>query len=804
MTANHQELIARMRPQDKVKLLSGQGLWRTASLPEFGIRDFVMTDGTYGVRYSSAQIDQQESWNISDFLSVVQQDAGQQATDSDKGGSEVLFGHSRPATCFPNGSSLACSWDVALVEQMGRALAIECQSMGVGLLLGPGINIRRTPLAGRGYEYYSEDPLLSGDLAAALINGLQQQGVGASLKHFACNNSEYMRTEMDSIVDERALHEIYLYGFQRAIAKAQPWTVMSSYNRLNGEQTSQHHWLLTRVLREEWGYQGLVMSDWYGIKDRPASLLAGNELAMPENALDNAELLAAIEQGRIPAAVLDQACLHMLQLIDKVQAGCQPGTVADFASHHPLARRIAAESLVLLKNDQDLLPLNGQQLRRLAVIGKPAQQPVIQGSGCATTQPWQQDCPLDEIRSQAGSGVQIDYAVGAPDDQHDDAAALQQACTIAAAAEVAVVFVSTPIGMDGENGDRQHLGLLPSHDRLISRLAAVQPKLVVVLCNGDAVLMPWLPQVPAVLECFFAGQGMGHAVAATLFGVNNPSGKLTTTLPNSLEETPAYLHYPGENGRHHYGEGLFVGYRYYDKRQLQPLFPFGFGLSYTRFDYRELQLSSQDMTEHDTLTVSIEIHNSGERDGKEIVQLYIAPPPSPLARPPQALRGFDKLDIPAGSSRHAHFTLQREDFAYYDPAHGSWVVDSGPHEIRIAASSRDIRLQATVAVTAQPPYPRLKADSSLVQLTRHPPMLQAVAELVASKCALSVDDARAKLIQMAPNMFGGLFITLTAMLELDISRAELQLILDRFNSMPSCNQARDVAVFSSQRQDPVT
>jgi beta-glucosidase len=779
MQLSHTELIARMCPADKVKLLSGQGLWRSASLPHLGIHDFVMTDGTYGVRYSSAQIDQQQSWNISDFLAVIQQDAGQQTDEDGKGGSEALFGHSRPATCFPNGSSLACSWDVDLVQQMGRALGMECQSMGVGLLLGPGINIRRTPLAGRGYEYYSEDPLLSGDLAAALIKGLQQEGVGACLKHFACNNSEFQRTEMDSIVEERALREIYLYGFQRAIAKADPWTVMSSYNRLNGQQTSQHHWLLTRVLREEWAYQGLVMSDWYGIKDRPASLLAGNELAMPENPLDNAELLDAIEQGRIPQDVLDSACLHMLQLIAKVQAGRRPGTVADFASHHQLARRIAAESLVLLKNQHKLLPLDGQQLHRLAVIGKPARQPVIQGSGCATTQPWQLDRPLDEIRTLAGSSVQVDYAIGAPHDEHDDETALQQACAIAAAAEVAVVFVSTPIGVDGENGDRQHLGLLPSHERLISRLAAVQPRLVVVLCNGDAVLMPWLPQVPAVLECFFAGQGMGHAVAATLFGYHNPSGKLTTTLPNTLEETPAYLHYPGENGHHLYGEGLFVGYRYYDKRQLQPLFPFGFGLSYTHFDYQNLQRSSSSMDEFGSVTISVDIHNSGTRDGKEIVQLYIAPPPGALARPTQALRGFVKLDIPAGGMRRAQFTLQREDFACYDPAHAAWVVEGGLYEIRIGASSRDIRQQTMLTVHSKPLYPRLTADSSLVQLTRHPPMLQAVAELVASKCPLSVEQAQAKLADMAPDMFGGLFITLTALLGLDISRAELQQLLEQ-------------------------
>jgi len=783
MKSSHAELIARMSAQDKVTLLSGRGLWRSATLEQWGIRDFVMTDGTYGVRYSTAQIEQQESWNISDFLAVTQQEAGQPAADSDKGGiggSEALFGHSRPATCFPNGSSLACSWNVELIQQMGQALAIECQSMGVGLLLGPGINIRRTPLAGRGYEYYSEDPLLSGELAAALINGLQQQGVGACLKHFACNNSEYMRTKMDSIVEERALREIYLYGFQRAITKAKPWTVMSSYNRLNGEQTSQHHWLLTQVLREEWGYQGLVMSDWYGIKDRPASLLAGNELAMPENVLDNAELLAAIEQGRIPDEVLDHACLRMLQLIAKVHAGQRPGTVADFSTHHRLARQIAAESLVLLKNEGRLLPLDGQGPGRLAIIGKPACQPVIQGSGCATTQPWQLDSPLDEIVKLAGNALHIDYAVGAPDDEQDDEAALQQACALAATADAAVVFVSTPIGMDGENGDRQHLGLLPSHERLISRLAAVQPRLVVVLCNGDAVLMPWLPQVPAVLECFFAGQGMGHAVAATLFGFNNPSGKLTTTLPNSLEETPAYLYYPGENNRHHYAEGLYVGYRYYDKRQLQPLFPFGFGLSYTRFDYQKLQLSSSRLHEDDTLSVSVEVHNIGPCHGQEIVQLYVAPPPSQLSRPLQALRGFVKLDIPPGASRTAHFTLQREDFAYYDPAHARWVVDSGLHEIRLGTSSRHILQRETLWLSAEPRLPFIEADSSLLQLALHPPLLQAIAELIASKCPLSSSQAKQKLQDMASaEMFVGLFITLTAMLELDISRDELQQILDR-------------------------
>lgn len=346
-------LIAAMTAEEKVALLTGSGLWRTASLPQHGIADIVMTDGTYGVRYSSAQIDGDEKWSMDDFISVITQTADRVNGEEPaaKGGSEALFSSSLPATCFPNGSSLACCWDVDLVYQMGQALGRECQQMGVGILLGPGINIRRTPLAGRGYEYYAEDPVVSGDIAAALINGLQQEGVGASLKHFAANNSEYRRTEMDSIIDERALREIYLAGFQRAIAKSRPWTVMSSYNRLNGVQTSQDPFLLTQVLRDEWGYDGVVMSDWYGIKDRPASLLAGNDLAMPETRRDKQTLLAAIHAGEVPMAVVDRACLRMLTLLDKVQRHRRPQTQADFPAHHALAQQLAAESIVLLKND---------------------------------------------------------------------------------------------------------------------------------------------------------------------------------------------------------------------------------------------------------------------------------------------------------------------------------------------------------------------------------------------------------------------------------------------------------------------
>ena len=777
MNTEFTSIIAAMSAEEKVSLLTGSGLWRTASLPQYGIDDIVMTDGTYGVRYSKAQIDGDEKWSMDDFLSVITQTADQVGEVGEKGGSEALFSTSLPATCFPNGSSLACSWDTELVQQMGRTLGIECQHMGVGLLLGPGINIRRTPLAGRGYEYYSEDPVVSGDIAAALINGLQQEGVGASLKHFAANNSEYKRTEMDSVIEERALREIYLAGFQRAIAKSRPWTVMSSYNRLNGVQTSQDPFLLTQVLRDEWGYDGLVMSDWYGIKDRPASLMAANDLAMPETRRDKQTLLAAIESGEVPAEVVDRACRRMLELVSKVHRHRRPDVRADFNQHHLLSQQLAAESIVLLKNEGQLLPLTPEKARRIAVLGKPAQEPVIQGSGCATTVPYLLDRPLDEIFDLAGSDFDIRWAIGTPDDLRCDEEALAQARLAAQEADVAVIFVSTAVGEDGENGDRRDLSILASHERLIREVAAVQPNVVVVLANSDAVVMPWLGACRALLETFFAGQGMGRAVAELLFGRRNPCGKLTVTMPGSLEETPAWLHYPGENLRHYYGEGLFVGYRYYDKRRMTPLFPFGFGMSYTHFAYDNLTLSAPRCGEADTLSVSIDLTNCGEMAGKEIVQLYVSAPESELIREAQALKAFCKVELTAGETRRVSLQLPVADLACYHPGLKSWVVTPGRWQIRVGSSSRDLPLAADVEIVTPPRYVPLCDDNSLQQLIQQPTAFARVVALIAGKSPLAPADIEARLIRLAPDMFCGMLIALTEFLALDISRDELNAAL---------------------------
>lgn len=779
MNRDFKTLIAAMNAEEKVALLTGSGLWRTASLPQHGIDDIVMTDGTYGVRYSSAQIDGNEKWSMDDFISVITQTADRANAEEPaaKGGSEALFSASLPATCFPNGSSLACSWDIDLVYQMGQALGRECQHMGVGILLGPGINIRRTPLAGRGYEYYAEDPVVSGDIAAALINGLQDEGVGASLKHFAANNSEYRRTEMDSVIEERALREIYLAGFQRAIAKSQPWTVMSSYNRLNGVQTSQDPFLLTQVLRDEWGYDGLVMSDWYGIKDRPASLMAGNDLAMPETRRDKQTLLAAINAGEVPMAVVDSACLRMLELLDKVQRNRRPNAQADFSAHHRLSQQLAAESIVLLKNDDNLLPLRPEKTPRIAVLGKPAQEPVIQGSGCATTVPYLLDRPLDEIFDLAGEAFSVSWAIGAPDDLQCDEAALVQAKVVAQEADVAVIFVSTAVGEDGENGDRHDLNILAVHERLIREVASVQPNVVVVLANSDAVVMPWLGECKALLETFFAGQGMGRAVAEILFGQRNPSGKLTVTVPNTLEETPAWLNYPGENLRHHYGEGLFVGYRYYDKRCLTPRFPFGFGLSYTQFSYDNLSLSAETIGADDTLTVSFDLSNIGAVDGKEIVQLYVSAPEGELIREVRALKGFDKIALAAGEIQRVSLQLPIRELACYHPGLADWVITPGSWQVHIGGSSRDLPLNATFTVDCPARYVPLRDDNSLQQLIQQPKAFARVVQLIADKSQLPPEQVREKLIRLAPDLFCGLLIALTEFLALDIERDELNAVL---------------------------
>jgi beta-glucosidase len=771
-------LVSAATAAEKGVFLSGRGLWRTAPIDRLGVPSILMTDGTHGVRYSEAQIDHGQSWGRRDASGRVVPPSGKtdehRPSELNSVPEWLAFGQSRPATCFPTGSSLSCSWDPGLIRRMGNALAEECLEMGVSVLLGPGINIRRTPLAGRSYEYYSEDPLLTGELAAAMVRGLQEKGIGACLKHFACNNSEFQRTQMDSVVDERALREIYLAAFEHAIRKSDPWMVMSSYNRLNGVQASESEWLLKRVLRDEWGYEGVVVSDWYGTKDRPKSFLAGNDIAMPEYAVDRRELLRAVEAGVVPVEALDRSTARLLALVKKATASRKPGYKADYAAHHELAQQIARESIVLLKNEDGILPIPPDRPQKLLVVGAMAVAPVIQGSGCATTTPWILDKPLDEIVEIAGNMLSITYLSGTAADGARDERALEDAVIEAAKSDTVVLFVNDPIGQDGENGDRANLRILPAHEELIDAIASVQRNLVVVVANGDSVVMPWLSKVKGLIDVFYAGQGMGRAVADILFGLANPCGRLTTTAPNTLQETPAFLQYPGENYRHLYAEGIYVGYRYYDKRQMQPLFPFGFGLSYTQFEYENLELSSSIFSEESTIGIEVAVRNTGARAGKEVVQIYAESPPGRLARAPRELKAFDKLELQPGERRKVRMEIPVVRLASYDPALSAWIVEPGLYRILAGASSRDIRLSAEVRIDAPLRLPPLQEDCSLLQLMPHSQAFSRVCELFARKSGTTGGDARRLLEVNAPDIFFSAYVALTTTFELDIDRDEFR------------------------------
>jgi len=515
------------------------------------------------------------------------------------------------------------------------------------------------------------------------------------------------------------------------------------------------------------------MSDWYGVKDRPASLMAGNDLAMPEVARDKVELLSAIEKGEISTEVVDTACLRMLELIERIGAARKNPAPVDMPAHHRLAQQIAEESIVLLKNTDDLLPLDTSGMHKIAVLGPAAHAPVIQGSGCATTVPSNLDRPLDEIIDVAGEAAEVTYSSGVAEGKISSEQALLLASAQAEAADVAIVFMSTAVGEDGENGDRQDLDVVASHAELLNAVAAVQSNVVVVLMNSDAVVMPWLGQCKAVLETFFAGQGVGRAIANLLFGLKNPSGKLTVTVPNSLEETPAYLHYPGEALKHHYSEGIYVGYRYYDKRKMTPCFPFGYGLSYTTFEYRSLEVVNEKVAIGEPLQVDVTVANSGTRFGKEIIQLYLGFPGIELAQPPLALKAYAKVALEPGESKTVRLTVEADDFRAWHPALHDWITEAGNYQVKVGPSSRKLPLSAVVQVAGSVYRCPLKEDSSLVQVIKDEQAFQRVVSLVADKSGLDESVIKERLQTIAPELFCGLFIALTEFLNVPVSRAEL-------------------------------
>lgn len=662
------DLPGELTPAEKAELCSGQNFWQTRALPRLGIPARLLADGPHGVRKQAG-----------DFAQV-----------------DI---HGVPATCFPTAAALANSWDRDLLYEIGVALGEEARAEGVAVLLGPGVNIKRSPLCGRNFEYYSEDPLLAGELAAQWIAGVQSRGVGASLKHFAANNQEYRRMIIDAQVYLRALRELYLAPFEIAVRKARPRTVMAAYNRLNGEYCCENTWLLEQVLRREWGFQGLVVSDWGGCNDRVAGLRAGLDLEMPSSGgFNTARIGAALSAGELETDVLDRAVSRVLNLVAAAPEPGADGGRCDRAAHHALARRAAAESAVLLKNAGALLPL--RQGARVAVIGDFARRPRYQGTGSSQITASQLDNALDALREE---GLALTWAEGyRREDDAPDAALIEAACAAARAADVAVIFAGLPERCESEGFDRAHMRLPEAHDTLIARVAAVNPDTVVVLCGGAPVEMPWLDRVRAVIAAYLGGQAGGGAVADVLLGRVNPCGKLAESWPLQLSDTPAFHYFPGGPHAVEYRESLYVGYRYYAGAGKPVAFPFGHGISYTVFDYTELQITQPRISAGETLDVSVRVTNSGAVAGAEIVQLYVRDPRPGIFRPHRELKAFAKLHLRPGETRTAAFALDFRAFAYFDTQAGEWRVDGGEYLIQIGASSADIRLEAGVRIDAGP------------------------------------------------------------------------------------------------------
>ncbi len=700
-------LVARMTLEEKASLCSGADKWRLKGIPRLGLPSVMVTDGPHGLRKTAGPCDRP---GISDNV---------------------------PATCFPTASALASSWDRDLLREVGRAIGEEALQEDVAVVLGPGVNLKRSPLCGRNFEYFSEDPFLAGEIAAAMIAGTQSVGVGTSLKHFAANNQEHRRMTIDSVVDERSLRELYLTAFERAVRASGPWTVMCSYNRLGGEYCGQDARLLDGILRREWGFEGLVVTDWGACDDRVAGLAAGQDLEMPSSEGENdARIVAAVREGRLDEATLDRAAARVVDLVLKAAAARRPGFRCDGEAHHELARRAAAESMVLLKNEGKALPLRPGA--RVAVSGAFAKSPRYQGTGSSQMNPRRLEAAWDAIsRIAPDASWSAGYRL---DSDEPDAALIAEAAAAARGVEAAVVFAGLPHHYELEALDREHLRMPPAHVELIRAVAAANPRTVVVLSNGAPVEMPWLGEAEAVLEAYLSGEAGGAAVAEVLFGAACPSGKLAETFPRALEDLPSTRWFPGGPSTVEYREGLYVGYRWFDSARREPLFPFGHGLSYARFSYSPLELSASRIREGEPLRASLEVRNEGEVAGAEIVQLYVRDPESTAYRPAKELKGFAKLRLGPGESRRVEFELDARAFAYYDPALPGWRVESGTFELMAAASSADIRSRAEVFV-----------ESALAQEPSDGGLRAAAPAYFAPAAGLDMDDeAFAALLGHAP------------------------------------------------------
>ena len=681
-------LVSKMTLEEKAGLCSGDDFWHTKAVERLGIPRTMVSDGPHGLRKQS---DAADHLGINDSIEAV---------------------------CYPAASATAASFDTEMIREMGEALGESCQHEKVSVLLGPAVNIKRSPLCGRNFEYFSEDPYLAGKMCTAHIEGVQSKNIGTSIKHFALNSQEHRRMSSSSDADERTIREIYFPAFEMAVKKAQPWTVMCSYNRINGVYASENPWLLTDVLRREWGFEGYVVSDWGAVSDRVAGVAAGLDLEMPSSGgINDRKIVEAVKAGKLAEADVDLACERILNIVYRYLDNAKPETPWDKEKQHEQAAQIAADCMVLLKNEDSLLPLSKEDT--VALIGEFAEKPRFQGGGSSHIHCFK---TTGAVEAAKAAGLKATYAPGysvANDNLPEDR--LAEAVAAAKAAKVAVVFAGLPDSYESEGYDRAHMRMPECQNRLIEAVAAANPNTVVVLHNGSPVEMPWIGRVKAVLEAYLGGQAVGEAEIRVLFGDVNPSGHLPESFPFKLEDNPSFLYYGGEGDRTEYREGVFVGYRYYDKKKMDVLFPFGFGLSYTTFAFSNLRLSADSIRDTDSLTVTATVTNTGKRAGKAVAQLYVGDVESTVIRPVRELKGFEKVLLQPGESKNVSFILDKRSFAYWNEEIHDWHVETGAFTIEVGDSSRDLPLRAEVNVESTAELPRhYTADSIYLDIMRDP------------------------------------------------------------------------------------
>ncbi len=695
-------LISQMTLEEKAGMCSGADFWHLKGIERLGIPSVMVTDGPHGLRKQN---------DAADHLGINE---------------------SIKAICFPAGCAAASSFDRNLIRRIGETIGQECQAENVSVILGPAMNIKRSPLCGRNFEYYSEDPYVSSELAAAMIEGVQSKNVGTSAKHFFANNQEKRRMTNSSEVDERARREIYLASFEGAVKKAKPWTVMNSYNRVNGEYVGDSKQYLTDILRKEWDFDGYVVSDWGAVNDRVKALEAGLDLEMPSSNGVNGELIVkAVKEGKLDESVVDTACERILNIIFRFTENRDKSAVFEHEKDHKTAAEIESECMVLLKNENNILPLDSK--KKIAFIGKYAETPRYQGGGSSHINSWKVESALEAVKDIA----EVRFAKGFDDDKDEVNEQLQtEAVKAAAEADIAVVFAGLPDNFESEGYDRKHMNLPECQNILIEKILKEQKNTVIVLHNGSPVSMPWKDNVPAILEAYLGGEAVGKSVVDILFGLKNPCGRLAETFPERIEDTPCYLTYGKGKDTALYPEGIFVGYRYYTSRKMKTAFPFGYGLSYTDFSYGDFKTDKSEIDDTETLKVSVNVKNIGNMAGKEVVQLYVAPPESNTIRPVRELRGFEKISLEKGEEKTVEFSLDMRAFAYWNTDIHDWYVEDGVYKIQICKNADEVILETEVTVHGTKKLPKTYSmNTCLGELMRDPdaqgamaPFLQGMAQ----------------------------------------------------------------------------